>query len=111
MAGARVPSNYEVINKVETTFESEDTSKWDRNILDQMNWYNFNGGVALNSFDNYEEGSDNQKKIESGKAGESLEYYKQADVEPVIHSLFSPYFGINQRVGIVDNVPYVARAD
>lgn len=111
MGAARVPNNYAVINRQETTFATEDSGKWDRNIIDQMNWYNYSGGVALNSFDNYEEGENNKKNIEAGKEGLPLEYFRQADMEPVVHSLFSPYFGINQRVGIVDDVPYAAQAD
>lgn len=62
---------------------SEDTTKWDQSVTDQMNWYNFSAGAALNSYDIFSE--------DGSKKGEWL---RQAEIEPVVHSLFNPYYGI-----------------
>lgn len=62
---------------------TEDTTKWDQSVTDQMNWYNFSAGAALNSYDIFSE--------DGSKKGEWL---RQAEIEPVVHSLFNPYYGI-----------------
>lgn len=62
---------------------TEDTSRWDQGIMDQMNWYNFSGGTALNSYDQFlgnEEGS---------------ELKRYAEAQTVVHSLFNPYYGMD----------------
>lgn len=63
---------------------TEDTTKWDQSVIDQMNWYNYAIGAALNSFDVFEEGEGKDE----GK------WLRQADVSSVVHSLFNPYMGI-----------------
>ena len=61
---------------------TEDTTKWDQSVIDQMNWYNYAIGAALNSFDVFEEGEGENK------------WKRQADISSVVHSLFNPYMGI-----------------
>ncbi len=61
---------------------TEDTSRWDQGIIDQMNWYNFSGGTALNSFDQFD-----------GDPGIELKRY--AEAQTVVHSLFNPYYGMD----------------
>ena len=76
---------------------TEDTSRWDQGIMDQMNWYNFSGGTALNSFDQFD-----------GDPG--LELKRYAEAQTVVHSLFNPYYGMdpnyigpNQPIAALEN--------
>lgn len=76
---------------------TEDTSRWDQGIVDQMNWYNFSGGTALNSFDQFD-----------GDPG--LELKRYAEAQTVVHSLFNPYYGMdpnyigpNQPIAALEN--------
>lgn len=82
---AGIPSSSEVyhntINKKLEKVKTEDTSRWDQGIIDQMNWYNFSGGTALNSYDQFE-----------GEEGKELKRY--AEAQRVVHSLFNPYYGL-----------------
>ena len=75
---------------------SEDTTKWDQSVMDQMNWYNFSGGVALNSYDVFQTDGTNQ--------------YRQADAQHVVHSLFNPYYGLDTS-GIGPYQPLAAQED
>lgn len=93
----RIPSSSEVYGQVKSNSKqniSEDTSKWDQSIIDQMNWYNFSGGVALNSYDQYQ-----------GDKGKVLKRY--AEKQKVVHSLFNPYYGIDPNY-IAPNQPIAA---
>lgn len=76
---------------------TEDTSRWDQGIMDQMNWYNFSGGTALNSFDQFD-----------GDPG--LELKRYAEAQTVVHSLFNPYYGMDPNY-IGPNQPIAALAN
>ena len=76
---------------------TEDTSRWDQGIIDQMNWYNFSGGTALNSFDQFD-----------GDPG--LELKRYAEAQTVVHSLFNPYYGMDPNY-IGPNQPIAALAN
>ena len=76
---------------------TEDTSRWDQGIIDQMNWYNFSGGTALNSFDQFD-----------GDPGIELKRY--AEAQTVVHSLFNPYYGMDPNY-IGPNQPIAALAN
>lgn len=75
---------------------TEDTSRWDQGIIDQMNWYNFSGGTALNSYDQFD-----------GEEGKELRRY--AEAQTVVHSLFNPYYGMDPNY-IGPNQPIAALA-
>lgn len=66
---------------------ANDTGKFDQTVLDQMNWYNFSAGAALNIYDQYQT---------SGE-GAPMRY---AEVQKVVHSLFNPYYGIDAKYGM-----------
>lgn len=68
---------------------ANDTGKFDQSVLDQMNWYNFSAGAALNIYDQYQGASDG--------SGKTMRY---AEVQKVVHSLFNPYYGIDARFGM-----------
>lgn len=77
---------------------TEDTSRWDQGIMDQMNWYNFSGGTALNSYDQFD----------GDGGGKELKRY--AEAQTVVHSLFNPYYGLdpnyigpNQPIAALEN--------
>lgn len=96
-----IPSSSEVyhqrtrnLNRVVT----EDTSRWDQGIMDQMNWYNFSGGVALNSYDQFE------------GENEGSELKRYAEAQTVVHSLFNPYYGMDPNY-IGPNQPIAAMAN
>lgn len=72
-------------NSVDDRPATEDTTKWDQSVTDQMNWYNFSAGAALNSYDNFSQND--------GTKGEG-KWLREAEIEPVVHSLFNPYYGI-----------------
>lgn len=76
---------------------TEDTSRWDQGIIDQMNWYNFSGGTALNSYDQFD-----------GEEGKELRRY--AEAQTVVHSLFNPYYGMDPNY-IGPNQPIAALAN
>lgn len=79
-------SNMDIFNKRKqwSMPYTEDTTKWDQSVIDQMNWYNYAIGAALNSFDVFEE----------GKGDGEGKWKRQADISSVVHSLFNPYMGI-----------------
>lgn len=63
-----------------------DTSKWDQSVLDQMNWYNFASGTALNIYDSYKEKNNTM--------------YRYAEAQKVVHSIFNPYYGVDPVFGM-----------
>lgn len=86
-----IPASGTISKAVDTLNKtgSEDTSKWDQSVIDEMNWYNFSAGTALNIYDSYTEN------------GGSV--YRMADAQKVVHSLFNPYYGIDPSFGMGPN--------
>lgn len=75
----------DVVKSVGTN--GEDTSKWNLEVLDKMNFYNFAGGTALNIYDQYLPQNKNQP-------------WRYAETQKVVHSLFNPYYGIDAVQGM-----------
>jgi hypothetical protein len=58
----------------------------DKSIIDTMNWYNVDGGIAFNtSGEKY-----------SYKDGDSSYIYNYISASSVVHSLFNPYYGLHR---------------